>query len=94
MSIKKYSTHLFSSKPPYEEPTWHTRLEIAYSATSTQVSGLVLALLARATNLIKIVALTRNITSSEAKAMANDSRIVLLTGDPTNPKAILRIKYF
>jgi uncharacterized protein YbjT (DUF2867 family) len=59
-------------------------------ATGTQGGSVITALLATPSlPSIQILALTRNTTSSKAKALAAlDSRITLLQGDPSSPKEI------
>ncbi|KAE9398524.1 NAD(P)-binding protein [Gymnopus androsaceus JB14] len=62
-------------------------------ATGTQGSSVISALLATvpSSQNIQILALTRNTSSSKAKALeASDSRVKLLRGDPTSPEAIFK----
>lgn len=63
---------------------------LVVGATGTQGSSVVHSLLSRATANIQILALTRNTTSSKAKALATDPRVILISGDPTDPEAIFQ----
>jgi uncharacterized protein YbjT (DUF2867 family) len=68
-----------------------TKIFLIVGATGTQGSSVVSAMLSNPSlPSIQILALTRNTSSSKARALAADPRVTLLAGDPTAPEEIFK----
>jgi uncharacterized protein YbjT (DUF2867 family) len=69
-----------------------TKVFLVVGATGTQGGSVISALLSsKSPQSIRILALTRDTNSSRAKALAaTDSRITLISGDPTSPDEIFK----